>query len=89
MTESLHSESGVDRQNIMRLRINRIALVQELRAEHIINHLLQTGLISEYDRERVDRGTTPADKARRLVDIVTTKTHVPDWYNILDRKSVV
>lgn len=88
MTESLHSESGVDRQNIMRLRINRIALVQELRADHIINHLLQTGLISEYDRERVDRGTTPADKARRLVDIVTTKTHVPDWYNIF-RQSIL
>lgn len=88
MTESLHSESGVDRQNIMRLRINRIALVQELRADHIINHLLQTGLISEYDRERIDRGTTPADKARRLVDIVTTKTHVPDWYNIF-RQSIL
>ena len=88
MTESVLSESGVDRQNIMRLRINRIALVQELRSEHIINYLLQTGLISEFDRERIDRGTTPADKARRLVDIVTTKTHVPDWYNIF-RQSIL
>jgi hypothetical protein len=72
----------------MRLRINRIALVQELRSEHIINHLLQTGLISEFDRERIDKGTTPADKSRRLVDIVTTKTHVPDWYNIF-RQSIL
>lgn len=88
MTESLHSESGVDRQNIMRLRINRIALVQELRSEHIINYLLQTGLISEFDRERIDKGTTPADKSRRLVDIITTKTHVPDWYNIF-RQSIL
>ncbi|KAK3089774.1 hypothetical protein FSP39_006404 [Pinctada imbricata] len=74
------SLSGIDRQNVMRLRVNRIALVQELRIEHILQPLMDTGVISESDKRRIDVGTTPADKARRLIDIVTAKTQVPDWY---------
>ena len=74
------SMSGIDRQNVMRLRINRIALVQELRIEHILRHLMDCGVVTENDRRRIDTGTTPADKARRLIDVISTKTYVADWY---------
>ncbi|CAG2217003.1 unnamed protein product [Mytilus edulis] len=72
--------SGKDRQNIMRLRINRIAIVQELRVEYILNYLKDCGVINEDDQRKIDMGTTPSDKARRLVDLLPSKTHIQDWY---------
>ena len=66
-------DSGIDKQNVMRLRINRIALVQELRVEHIIQHLLDVGVITEDDIKTIDSGSTPADKARVLVDLLPGK----------------
>lgn len=72
--------SGIDRQNIMRLRINRIALVQELRVEYILSYLKECGIINEEDQRKIDMGTTPSDKARRLIDLLPTKTHIQDWY---------
>lgn len=63
-------ESGLDKQNVMRLRINRIALVQELRVEHILGHLVECGVLSEDDLKRIHAGSTQADKARVLVDLL-------------------
>lgn len=54
----------------MRMRINRIALVQELRVEHILGHLVDTGILSEDDVKKINAGSTPPDKARVLVDIL-------------------
>jgi len=54
----------------MRLRINRIALVQELRVEHIIRHLIDTLVLSEDDVKKINAGSTPPDKARILVDLL-------------------
>ena len=64
-------ESGVDKQNVMRLRINRIALIQELRVEHVLRYLTETAVLTEDDLRRITSGSTPADKARVLVDILT------------------
>jgi len=63
-------ESGLDKQNVMRLRINRIALVQELRVEHILGYLVDNGVVSEDDVKKINAGSTPPDKARILVDIL-------------------
>jgi hypothetical protein len=57
----------------MRLRINRIALVQELRVEHILGHLVECGVLSEDDLKRIHAGSTQADKARVLVDLLPSK----------------
>ena len=64
-------ESGLDKQNVMRLRINRIALVQELRVEHVLRYLTEAGIMTEDDLSRITSGSTPGDKARVLVDILT------------------
>ena len=64
-------ESGLDKQNVMRLRINRIALVQELRVEHVLRYLTESGILTEDDLRRITNGSTPGDKARVLVDILT------------------
>ncbi|XP_053395005.1 amyloid protein-binding protein 2-like isoform X3 [Mercenaria mercenaria] len=73
-------ESGLDKQNVMRLRINRIALVQELRVEHILGHLVECGVLSEDDLRRINAGSTAADKARVLVDLLPAKGQHIDWY---------
>lgn len=41
--DSTCSMTGNDRQNVMRLRINRIALVQELKVDHILEYLIKNG----------------------------------------------
>ena len=69
-------ESGLDKQNVMRLRINRIALVQELRVEHVLRYLTEAGILTEDDLRRITNGTTPGDKARVLVDLLTCEYYV-------------
>ncbi|XP_052776013.1 uncharacterized protein LOC128213938 isoform X2 [Mya arenaria] len=73
-------ESGLDKQNVMRLRINRIALVQELRVEHVMGHLIQMMVLSEDDVRKINAGSTPPDKARILVDLLPGKGQRIDWY---------
>ncbi|KAL4236094.1 hypothetical protein ACF0H5_004480 [Mactra antiquata] len=64
----------------MRLRINRIALVQELRVEHVLGQLVEYGVVSEDDVKKINAGSTPADKARVLVDLLPNKGQHIDWY---------
>ena len=55
---------------MMRLRINRIALIQELRVEHVLRSLIEAGILNEDDVKQITSGSTPADKARVLVDML-------------------
>ncbi|XP_005092160.2 uncharacterized protein LOC101850538 [Aplysia californica] len=72
--------TGMDRQNIMRLKVNRIALVQELRVEHITGLLMESGVVGPKDLKKIESGRTPQDKARILVDLLPTKSKDSDWY---------
>ncbi|XP_076463205.1 uncharacterized protein LOC143295408 isoform X2 [Babylonia areolata] len=72
--------SGMDKQNLMRLKVNRIALVQELRVEHILGALMKHGIISEPDFRKIESGRTPQDRARILLDILPTKSKDSEWY---------
>ncbi|ESO92616.1 hypothetical protein LOTGIDRAFT_162532 [Lottia gigantea] len=71
--------SRIERQNMMRMRINRIALVQEIKVEHIIPVLKDAGVLSKQDEQKINTGSTIQDKARLLIDIIPTKTKC-DWY---------
>lgn len=72
--------SGIDRQNLMRLKVNRIALVQELRVEHILGYLIKVDIITQHDLHKIEMGRTPQDRARILIDILPTKNKDHDWY---------
>lgn len=50
--------SGVDKQNVMRLKVNRIALVQELKVEHILRPLLDAGVLKAGDFKTIENGRT-------------------------------
>ncbi|KAL3868968.1 hypothetical protein ACJMK2_041713 [Sinanodonta woodiana] len=73
-------QSGLDRQNVMRLRVNRIALVQEMRVEHIIGYLVDNGVLTTEDEKKIESGTSPQDKTRILIDLLPTKARAVDWY---------
>ncbi|XP_071118973.1 uncharacterized protein [Haliotis cracherodii] len=77
---SLQPTSGMDRQNIMRLKVNRIAIVQELKVEHILDQLCDARILNLKDRKKIEKGTTPSDRARILIDILPTKPKDSDWY---------
>ncbi|CAL1545014.1 unnamed protein product [Lymnaea stagnalis] len=77
---SLGPTTGIDRQNIMRLKVNRIALVQELRVEHITGLLMEAGVIAAKDLKKIESGRTSQDKARILVDLLPTKSKNTEWY---------
>jgi hypothetical protein len=72
--------SGMDRQNLMRLKVNRIALVQELQVEHVLGALSRAGIITENDLRKIEAGRTPQDRARILIDILPTKSKDSEWW---------
>ncbi|KAL8607182.1 hypothetical protein ACOMHN_009576 [Nucella lapillus] len=72
--------SGMERQNAMRLKVNRIALVQELRVEHVLGALARHGVVTETDFRQIQCGRTPQDRARILVDLLPGKSKDCDWY---------
>ncbi|GFR66122.1 amyloid protein-binding protein 2 [Elysia marginata] len=72
--------TGKNKQNVMRLKVNKIALVQELRVEHVTGFLVQSGVITDKDIKKIDGGHTPQDKARILVDLLPTKSKDTEWY---------
>ncbi|XP_019635264.1 PREDICTED: uncharacterized protein LOC109478248 [Branchiostoma belcheri] len=56
------------------LKLNRQLLVRDIRStEPILDNLLQHKDITEEERDEIRGNTTPQDKARTLLDIVSTK----------------
>ncbi|CAG5126432.1 unnamed protein product [Candidula unifasciata] len=71
--------TGINRQNIMRLKINRVALVQELKVEHVSGMLIKNGAIDVEDMNKINSGTSPQEKTRILLDLLPTKGNTA-WY---------
>lgn len=76
----LDSKLSIER--LQRLRVNRVAIVQCLRVEHILNHLIRVGVLTEDNKTKILASKTTQDKARVLVDFLPK--HFPgkpkDWY---------
>uniref|UniRef100_A0A0B7A282 CARD domain-containing protein n=1 Tax=Arion vulgaris TaxID=1028688 RepID=A0A0B7A282_9EUPU len=77
---SITHQTGINNQNIMRLRVNRIALVQDLRVEHVCGRLLKVGVIELQDIATINKGTTAQDRTRLLLDLLPTKSRSTEWY---------
>ncbi|XP_059177600.1 uncharacterized protein LOC131956962 isoform X2 [Physella acuta] len=72
--------SGIDQQNLMRLKVNKIALIQELSVEHVTGPLLAGGVLEEKDLNQIESHKTAQEKARTLVEILPTKDKHSEWY---------
>lgn len=63
----------MDEKDKLRLRKNRVALIQDLKAEHILDILIQDGIINTDDVERIRSKTTSRDRTGELLDIIPTR----------------
>jgi hypothetical protein len=58
-----------DSANATRLRVNRIALIQQLDAQELVPKLVRARILSvHHDVQYINQGTSRIDRARRLID---------------------
>lgn len=58
-----------DNANATRLRVNRIALIQQVDSQELIPKLIRAHIISaDHDVQYINQGTSRIDRARRLID---------------------
>jgi hypothetical protein len=63
-----------DSANATRLRINRIALIQQIDPQELIPKLIRARIISpDHDVHYIYQGTSKIDRARRLIDCLLDK----------------
>ncbi|CAF1012557.1 unnamed protein product [Rotaria sp. Silwood1] len=69
-----------DNANATRLRVNRIALIQQIDTQELIPKLIRAHIISpDHDVQYINQGTSRIDRARRLIDCLLKKH--PDHAN--------
>lgn len=62
-----------DTANATRLRVNRIALIQQLDTQELVPKLLRARILSvNHDVQYINQGTSRIDRARRLIDCLLT-----------------
>ncbi|CAF2407502.1 unnamed protein product [Rotaria sp. Silwood2] len=63
-----------DNANATRLRVNRIALIQQIDTQELIPKLIRARIISpDHDVQYIYQGTSRIDRARRLIDCLLKK----------------
>jgi hypothetical protein len=63
-----------DNANATRLRVNRIALIQQIDTQELIPKLIRSHIISaDHDVQYINQGTSKIDRARRLIDCLLDK----------------
>ena len=72
--------SGVQAEKIQKLRVNRVAVIQALRVEHIIPYLIGKNVITDDDKKMIQKPKATQDKTRKLLDILLSKGRQVDWY---------
>ncbi|CAF1336855.1 unnamed protein product [Rotaria sp. Silwood1] len=62
-----------DSANATRLRVNRIALIQQIDVQEILPKLIRARILSvNHDVQYINQGTSRIDRARRLIDCLLT-----------------
>ncbi len=72
--------SPMQMQKLTRLRVNRVALLQTLKVEHILSHLIQHDVIDEDDIKKINSDSNQQNRVKILLDILPSKGRTIDWY---------
>ena len=73
-TETYLKKMDRDFANATRLRVNRIALIQQIDTQELIPKLIRARIISaDHDVKYINQGTSRIDRARRLIDCLLRK----------------
>lgn len=79
---SLDNWSDIQLQNLLKLKINRVAIVQQLKVEHVLDYLVEESVVSQRECNLINSYEHATDKARVLIDILPTKTGQYNWYKL-------
>lgn len=74
------SMSPLEHQQFQRLKVNRIAVIQDLKVDHILNYLLSKSVLNHKDLIEIEKCRTTTEKSKRLLDILPTKGRASNWY---------
>lgn len=74
------SMSPLEHQQFQRLKVNRIAVIQELKVDHILSYLLARSVLNQTDLIEIEKCRTTTEKSKRLLDILPTKGRASNWY---------
>jgi len=73
-THTCKTKMDCDSANSTRLRVNRIALIQQIDTQELIPKLIHSNIISaNHDVQYINQGTSKIDRARRLIDCLLNK----------------
>ena len=72
--------STITSQKLTRLKVNRIAIIQSLRVEHVLNYLVESGVFTEDEKKEIQSSGTTQAKARKLLDLLPQRGSSIDWY---------
>jgi hypothetical protein len=78
----MDSSSTMTQEKVQRLRVNRVAFIQSLRVEHILDALVSENVITEEDKDGVLAVKGSQEKARVLIDLLPRQFpgKSKDWY---------
>ncbi|PAA53536.1 hypothetical protein BOX15_Mlig018981g1 [Macrostomum lignano] len=79
--DRVSSVSQREAQNVLRLRVNRVCLVQQLNVDPVVDYLRREGILSDTDVRFVSRGANRSEKTRMLLDMLPSKDPSTQWYN--------
>ena len=75
-------EMDREKANIMRLRVNRLNLVQRIEPSEILPKLVKLKVIDKNEAQAISSGRTREDRSRNLIDHLISKEHFQkDWFN--------
>ena len=74
------SMSPLEHQQFQRLKVNRIAVLQELKVDHILHYLLSKSVLNRNDITKIEKGRSTTEKSKLLLDILPTKGRASNWY---------
>ena len=73
--------SPIELQRLQRLRINRVAIVQELDVSHVLPYLTRCGTLTAADEAAINGAQSAHCRVRLLLDLLTHKGRDVDWYS--------
>lgn len=71
----------LEHQHFQRLKVNRVAVLQELKVDHVLKSLQINSVLDQDDISYILSGKSMTEKSKRLLDLLPTKGRKSNWYN--------
>ncbi|XP_074643195.1 uncharacterized protein LOC141900284 isoform X2 [Tubulanus polymorphus] len=72
--------NSINTQNVMRVKVNRVSILQVLRVEDVLDYLKSRQVLKEKEVELILSGETRQEKVRWLIDLLACRSHSSTWY---------